>query len=140
MTIEVNSQQRADAVKQKISHRLGKQAVFRNALIQSTEKMLEEMQNNAGSTRASTGKENDDQMALPEVQEQLREMGKRHWNEWLDIPVPALKDQTPREAAQSESGRERLEALMLQMETFYADKPQPYNPDVDALRRALGLD
>lgn len=33
--------------------------------------------------------------------------------EWLDTPVPALRDKTPRQAARSAAGRERLEALLL---------------------------
>ncbi|MCF6354749.1 MAG: MbcA/ParS/Xre antitoxin family protein [Candidatus Polarisedimenticolaceae bacterium] len=138
LTVDVNSQQRADAVKRKITRRLGERAVFRNAVIQSVEKMLEDSQDNPA---AMLGKAepDDDLMAHPEIQEKIKEMADRHWKEWLDSPIPALKDQTPRDAAKSSIGRERLEALLLQFEQRVAGDAQPFAPDVDALRRSLGL-
>ena len=41
------------------------------------------------------------------------------------------------EAAQTESGRERLEALLLEFE--YCCSGQAFDPDVDALRNELGV-
>ncbi|RLJ21245.1 hypothetical protein DJ030_00630 [bacterium endosymbiont of Escarpia laminata] len=139
LTIDVNSQQRTDAIKRKITRRLGKRAVFRNAVIQSTEKMLEEMQNNPATSQRPDSQESEELMALPEVQEKIREMASQHWKAWLDTSLPALKGQTPREAAKTSSGRERLEALLLQFESREGE-PQPFDPDVDALRQSLGLD
>ncbi|MEN8166772.1 MAG: hypothetical protein ABFR65_04740 [Pseudomonadota bacterium] len=139
LTIDVNSQQRADAIKRKITRRLGKRAVFRNAVIQSTEKMLEEMQNNPAASKRPDSQESEELMALPEVQEKIREMASQHWKTWPDTPLPALKGQTPREAAKTSSGRERLEVLLLQFESREGE-PQPFDPDVDALRQSLGLD
>ncbi len=139
LTIDVNSQQRADSVKRKITRRLGKRAVFRNALIQSMEKMLEEVRNNPAASKQSASQESEDLMALPEVQEKIREIANQHWQAWPDKPLPALKGQTPREAARTSSGRERLEALLLQFESR-GGEPQPFDPEVDALRQSLGLD
>lgn len=138
LTIDVNSQQRADAVRRKITRRLGKQAVFRNAAIQSAEKMLEEMQSNPGGIQSSTGQEDADLMALPEVQEQLEQMAEQHWQAWLDTQLPALKGQTPREAAKTVLGRERLEALFIEFAQLN-ELPQPFSPDVAALRHSLGM-
>lgn len=42
LTIDVNSRERAEAVRRKITRRLRKRAVFRNTLIESAERMLEE--------------------------------------------------------------------------------------------------
>lgn len=139
LTIDVNSQQRADAIKRKITHRLGKRTAFRNAAILSMEKMLEEKQNNSGSMQASTGQEDDDLMALPEVQEQMQKMAEQHWQAWLDTQLPALKGQTPREAAKTALGRERLEALFIEF-AQHNESPQPFSPDVAALRHSLGMD
>ncbi len=36
----------------------------------------------------------------------------KHWEEWLDISVPALRGETPRQAAKTEEGRELLKALL----------------------------
>jgi hypothetical protein len=139
LTIDVNSERRADAIKRKVTRRLGKRAAFRNAAIQSVEKMLEEMQNNPAGTQASTGQKDEDLMALPEVQEQMRKMAESHWQEWPDTQLPALKGQTPREAAKTALGRERLEALFIEFAQLN-ESPQSFSPDVAALRRTLGMD
>jgi hypothetical protein len=140
LTISVNSQERAGAIKRKISRRLGKRVKFRNAVIQSSQQMLEALANQApGAGDPAAAQQQEDLQALPEVQAMMQEMSERHWREWLDQPVPALKDQTPRQAAKTETGRERLEALLLSFEQHEAT-PEPFGPDVAALRGALGLD
>jgi len=141
LTLEVNSQARADAGKRKITRRLGKRAVFRNAVIQSSEKMMEEIANNPGDhNQDALQQENEAFQALPEVQEKMKAMAAQHWKGWLDSSIPALKDQTPREAAQTAHGRERLDALLLEFEQRAESAPQAFSPDVDALRHELGLD
>ena len=44
----------------------------------------------------------------------LAEFYRRHWEQWVDAPLPALKGATPRAAAASPARRERLEALLAQ--------------------------
>ena len=65
-------------------------------------------------------------------------MAERHWEGWLDEPLAQLKDRTPREAARTEIGRERLEALLWQLDQKNADTV--FDADTEKLRRALGLD
>ncbi len=139
MTIEVNSQERADAIQRKITRRLGKRAVFRHAVIQSAEKMLEEMANKPrGGSMTSASAESEALQNNPEIQAHLQKMATQHWQAWLDTPLPALNNKTPREAAKSDAGRERLEALLWQFEQ-HSETPQPFSPDVSALRETLGL-
>ncbi len=139
MTIEVNSQERADVIKRKITRRLGKRAIFRHALIQSAEKMLEEMASEpSGASSMSTNAQSEALQNNPEIQAHLQKMATQHWQAWLDTPLPVLNNKTPREAAKSISGKERLEALLWQFEQQSAT-PQPFSPDVDALRETLGL-
>ena len=139
MTINVNSQERADVIKRKVSRRLGKRAMFRNAVISSPEKMMEEAANRPPDLAQQAARQRSEELqALPEVQQHLQEMAKQHWQAWLDTPLPALKDQTPRDAAQTTSGKERLEALLVRFEQENAS-PQPFNPDISALRESLGL-
>lgn len=139
LIIDVNSQERAEAIKRKISRRLGKRASFRHAVIQSPDKMLEDAAS-AGPDAGlpSAGQSIEELQALPEVQARLREMAEQHWTAWLDTPLPALQGKTPREAAKTAFGRERLDAVFLQFEQ-HAESPQPFSPDVSSLRRALGL-
>lgn len=139
MSIEVNSQKRADTIKRKITRRLGKRAIYRHAVIQSAEKMLEEIASKPSGSRLSTSNEQNEILQNnPEMQAHLQKMATQHWQAWLDTPLPALNNKTPREAAKSDSGKERLEALLWQFEQ-HSETPQPFNPDVNALRNTLGL-
>ncbi|RMG33867.1 MAG: hypothetical protein D6720_10580 [Gammaproteobacteria bacterium] len=137
LTIDVNSQERADAIRRKITRRLGRRAEFERAVIESPEQMLEEMQNRP--RPAAAAEEGEDLMQLPEVRAQIEEMARRHWQQWPDVPLPALHGQTPREAAKSPKGRRRLETLLMEFESN-ADPSQPFAPDVPHLRHELGLD
>ncbi len=136
LVIEVNSRERAETIKRKITRRLGRRANLTNTVFESLEAMLSE----ASSLRPEAEQTNEELMAMPEVQEQMREMTERHWATWPDIPVPALEGQTPREAAGTPLGRERLEALLLDFEgKSQGLPPGQIGPDVAALRRELGL-
>ncbi len=137
LTIEVNSQERADMTKLEIAARLGAQASFRHAVIESSEKMLEDMA--AEPAAALTTQNPEEELIGPEMEEMLKEMGKKHWRAWLDMSIPALNDQTPREAVKTATGRERLEALLWEFEGKN-DAQQSFAPDVNALRQELGLD
>ncbi len=137
LIIDVNSQKRADVVKRKITRRLGKRATFITSVIQSTEKMMEVAQQSGNRKTAQASNELE---ASPEVQAMLKEMGIQHWQKWLDSSIPALKDKTPRQAAKSSKGRERLEALFLQFEGMSSDRAaEPFEPDIDFLRNELGM-
>ncbi len=140
LTVDINSADRSEEIKRIVMRRLGKRAVFRNASIQSVEKIMEELANKpAGSGENIDNQENEDLMAMPEVQEKLMEMSKQHWVEWLDTPIPVLRNQTPHDAAKSKTGRERLNALLFDFEQR-ADSSQPFKPDIPALRKSLGIE
>jgi hypothetical protein len=101
--------------------------------------MLEEMASEpSGASSMSTNAQSEALQNNPEIQEHLQKMATQHWQAWLDTPLPVLNNKTPREAAKSISGKERLEALLWQFEQQSAT-PQPFSPDVDALRETLGL-
>jgi len=62
------------------------------------------------------------------------------WEAWLDEQIPALRDQTPREATRTPLGRELLEAPLHDYESNSGRLPhQAFGPDVAALRSKLGL-
>ena len=137
LTIDVNSQERADVIKGELESRLGSQASFRHAVIESSAKMLEDIADRPSSEKLEN--EGHEDLQAPDVQEMLKEMGKKHWRAWLDMSIPALKDQTPREAAKTATGRERLESLLWEFEER-SDSRQSFSPDVQARRQELGLD
>ena len=69
----------------------------------------------------------------------VRQYADQHWEAWLNEKVPALGNQTPRQAARTPLGRERLEALLAEYAWRDAAVPNVLRTDVDALRRKLGL-
>ena len=138
LTIDVNSEERADAIKRKISYRLGKHAVFSHAVIESLEKMIGENHGAQSADSDLATQQHNELMALPEVQEHLRKMTKQHWKDWLDTALPALKGQTPRQASKTPLGRERLEALLLEFEERSGTDPILI-PDISELRRQLKM-
>ncbi len=136
LTIEVNSRERAESMRRRIARRLGRgRAQFQRWTIESPERQLAERLPQEGPPPPAL----DDQalQQSPELQAAVREMAERHWRDWLDHPLPALQGQTPRQAAATPAGRERLEGLLLGFER--ARTGQPFDPDVDWLRRQLGL-
>jgi hypothetical protein len=139
LTVEVNSQSRADIIRRKLNRRLGRKAEFRNAVIESLKDMHDKAEQGAPGRPDTARQASEDLMATPEGQAMIREMAAKHWEAWPDISLPALNGETPREAAKTDLGRERLEALLLSFES--SDLPQEqFRPDIRALRRELGLE
>ncbi len=78
--------------------------------------------------------------APPEAAQLLLEFKQRHYQDWLDEPVPALQDKTPREAARSASLRPKLDLLLKQAENTEARSEPGTAFDITALRRELGME
>lgn len=76
----------------------------------------------------------------PEVQAVEAELARRHWEAWLETKAPALGHRTPRQAAKTARGRERLEALLAGYAQKGAGGRDAFDPDIAALRRKLGLE
>lgn len=136
LTVSVNSERRAKKVRKLIEKRLGDDVMFVRQQVESVEAHLV-----SGRDRRSPKDraEDDAFQSRPEVREALREMMARHWHSWLDTQVPALGNVTPREAARTPLGRERLEALFAEFEWRSELQPEQQRPDVKALRAKLKL-
>lgn len=104
LTATVNSNRRASRLRKQIEKRLGHQVSFQRAVIESVDALM-------AAARAEPRQPGPE--LVPEV---VAEFQQRHWQEWIDQPVPALKGQTPRQAARTAPGRERLEALLAEFE------------------------
>jgi hypothetical protein len=143
MEVEVNSRERADRIREEIDERLGGKAVFRHAVMESIEKMMEEAaeMSRAGSDQDPGPTEDGEHEDLPEVREAVAKMAARHWEGWFEHPIPALENRTPRDAVKTAEGRELLEALLADYARKNRMQPgSPWNPDIEALRRELGLE
>ena len=98
--------------------------------------------NESSNIQKQLGIDDEQLNALPEVQEKLKKMSEAHWENWFEMPIPALANQTPREAANSQAGKERLEALLLQYERYDLErnsKTAMFKADIPFLRQQLGL-
>ena len=75
--------------------------------------------------------------------ELVAELEDRMIRQWLDESIPALGGLTPREAAKTPEGRERLEALfdyIARDQTGQEIPPGVFSPDYRKARGMLGLD
>jgi hypothetical protein len=110
LTAEVNSAQRAKALRREIDARLGEAGRFKVDEIQDFDAMMS--RHTAGSAESIPSSEHEELMQHPEVQAQVAEMFSRHWQSWVDQEIPALGGKTPREAVKTTDGREAVEALL----------------------------
>jgi hypothetical protein len=151
LIVSVNSTKRAEKVRRLVEKRLGKEAVYKTTLIEPIEPEVERMWAAAASGSSKPAAEGLVQETertgvisladLPaEVRLKLEETARQHWVTWFDVPVPALNNMTPREAAKTEEGRELLESLLLDYERHDdADNENLMRPDIPELRRKLGM-
>jgi hypothetical protein len=139
MTVNVNSQARADAIRAETTARLGPRARVMGVVVESVEQMMAAAAGK-GTSRARSEREREIEEfnQSPEGQAVMAKVSAEHWRTWPDIPLPALGGQTPRQAAKTSSGRERLEVLLLDF-TSRERTPGAMRPDVVALRRELGI-
>ena len=138
LAVEVNSAARAADFKRLIGERLGGSARYRVTEIQSMERLMAEARDKRGPATQSDL----DQAALmarPEVQAQVREMMVRHYAAWVDEPIPALQGKTPRDAVRSPAGREKVDALLKDIERLGVGMAG-YDASITAtLRSTLGF-
>jgi hypothetical protein len=133
---DVNSARRAERLKREIRKRLSGMAVLVNTSVVDP---LDEIEERA--RKRATGDPSDDPRLEPsaELQEIQEEMIRQHWEAWLDTRVPALGNRTPRQAARTPSGRERLEALLAGFERDAANEPSNVAARLTTIRTTLGL-
>ena len=137
LILETNSQERTQSGLKLLSKYLGDAISFQQTLIETPEQKMKSLPE----ANPRLDQESQKLLELPEVQEHIKAMAKAHWENWFDEPVPLLKNQTPRQAAKTKDGRERLEALLLEYERHDSeDSDNLFKADVNYLRSQLSLD
>jgi hypothetical protein len=136
LVAEVNSVRRAARLKREIAKRLGDAATLIDTTTVDPGEIVAERRLDAaaGSTRVAPVPN-----TPPELRHVEEEVARRHWTAWLDTRVPALGNKTPRQAARSAAGRERLEALLAQFARDIHDSRMPGAAHFEAIREQLGL-
>ena len=141
MTIEVNSENRAQRIRNLIEEMLP-DARYKTTVIESLQAMLAraEEEGEPASSRQRR-KEQEELNSRPEVQAQLAEMMRRHFSTWPETKIPALNGKTPLQAVKTRDGREMVEALLLDFERRGKRTSPPLDPSIMAeLRERLGLE
>src|SRR5882762_1518501 len=109
LVVEVNSKQRAQLIRRLVEERLGNFATYKTTLVEPIESRVQEMWK-AAATGLSSSSDSQDRVhsdfisfddAQPEIRAMMEEVSRQHWDSWFELPVPALNDLTPREAAQT---------------------------------------
>lgn len=141
LIVDVNSEKRSETIRTEIAKRLGDDAVLQDSVSESAKENFAQVADGVESPERKRQREEQEAFsALPEVQALMKDMAKKQWEEWLSEPVPVLQGKTPKQAAKSAAGRERLEALLIDFERKAEESGnQPFAPDVAALRRQLGM-
>ena len=75
----------------------------------------------------------------PEVREAMRELMAKLDAQWVDSPIPALGNITPRAAARDPKMRSVLERLLKDMESRGTPPGLGIGMDIAAIRRMLGV-
>lgn len=137
LTVEVNSENRAEAARALVEGLLHGQARYQTTVIESAQAMLERANQDDD---PAPDPDHEDLNAHPEVQAQLQQMLRAHYRDWPHQAVPVLHGLTPLEAMQTKDGPEMVEALLLQIERYGQLQQQPLDPAIIAeLRATLGL-
>ncbi len=142
LVVEVNSDKRSRLIQKEIRKRLGDDAVLLKTEVRSAEGIMKEIDEKRAAGEI-TEEDPADRLYRnsPEVRAVMRDMMDKHWASWPDMPVPALRGMTPRQAAKDPEGRELLESLLLDFETRNLAREDKDNlVDVKRLRRELGID
>lgn len=134
LILRTNSEERNKKGIDLLKQHLNEGICFQKTTVESVESMGEKVN---GPFRASAEKERNDFLALPlETQQQIKT---ERWQNWFDVPIPILNNETPRQAAKTQKGRELLEVLFLHYESLYKDKKNLFESDVAYLKEELEL-
>ncbi len=64
----------------------------------------------------------------------------KHYADWIDQPIPALGNETPRAAVRTKAGRQQVDLLLKEGENREARLPAGQRFDFGSIRRELGLE
>lgn len=107
---------------------------FKGIQVKSAQSAIEEARARQDFTQAT------DSAEIPGLAAAERELMERHYREWLDVPVPALGNRTPREAAKMKHLRARLRDLVESIENQAEHEARRGRGfDVAFMRKELGL-
>ena len=140
--VEANSEKRLKLIQKEIAKRLGTDALLVKTEIKSHEGLMKELEERKTPSRPPEERERDRVLReSPEVKELMKGMMEKHWESWPDIPLPALRGMTPRQASKDSVGRELLESVLLDFDSRNRlQEQESLRVDIAKLRQELGLE
>lgn len=138
LVVEVNSARRRRRVEKEIAKCLGSAATLVDTTITDLAEALEQRRQSRSLPPSHLSGPADSPRPA-ELEAIEAELARKHWDEWLDTKVPALGNRTPRQAAKTASGRERLEALLADYSQKSVSSRNAFEPDIVTLKQKLGL-
>jgi hypothetical protein len=142
LVVEVNSEQRSKRIQKEIKKRLSDDAVLLRTTVKSQEGIMKEAEKEEARGKPAKESEHDRLMReSPEARAYMKEMMEKHWADWPDTSLPALRGMTPRKAAKHPEGRELLESLLMEFDLRNQEQDDKFlRVDTAKLRRKLGMD
>lgn len=131
--VATNSNQRAAKIKEEIALRLGSKVALKEHKtinLSNPEELMKMKERLAPSEPLKL---------TPEMLAAAKAQSDAYWKKWLDTKLPILGNLTPREATLSDTGRERLEALLLDFDEDAEDSMNLMRPNTRYLRAELGV-
>jgi len=141
MEVDLNSKERAKKFKALLTKKIKTGWSLKATLIEPIESKLKQGFKKDDESESSDELTSEEIMALPEVQQHLETMNKSHWENWIDMPLPILSGLTPKKAAKTKVGKEKLEVLLYDFESKALNNPSPGQTVsvFKEIRKKLGL-
>lgn len=132
LVVDVKSRERADRFRAIVDEKLATHARFVADEVQTLEQLLHEAESPPISEPPRIAAAMDEPLIVDYL--------KAYYDQWVDDPLPALGNRTPREVVESADGREQVEALLQGAEQQGLELSASLRKEVfDAVRVRLGL-
>lgn len=123
MMVHVNSERRAKTFLSTVKKLKLSGVRFKMKTLEPVDQYLKK--GARGSKAEKIGATLNDPLESPEILDHITKLNQKHWDNWVNMKVPALGNKTPIHAAKTKNGRELLEALLVQFEREAVARPQP---------------
>lgn len=117
MTVNVNSKERSDLFLKTLKKLAVTGFKLKSTVIESIEQQAKNTVNNQDG--------GNNLMNHPEALKAMEDYFKQHWENWIDVDLPALGNQKPKDAVKTKEGRELVDALICGFERSAIDKSIP---------------
>lgn len=130
LRVESNSVERADALRAELEHLCANLIVHRGRSHEAVYATMNQMR---------SPPQADNEISSEQLELFVAEHKQQYYERWLDIPIPALDNKSPREAILTIAGKEKVKVLIDEIEYREASQPAGERFDTSTLKRALRL-